>query len=101
MLGRRVVGSDIDTLAGMLSTVKCAPASPEAYARWRSRFDKRLERSFAAVETGWSRDLRPTPGETLEVGGLRLPLPGFTELNYWFPPRLLALLAAIAAEAHR
>lgn len=101
VLGRRVIGSDIDVLAGMLSTVKCTPASVEAYARWRARFRKRLERAFAAIRTGWSRDLRPVPGGTLEVGDLRLPLPAFPELNYWFPPQLVALLAAIAAEAHR
>ena len=101
VLGRRVVGSDVDVLAGMLSAVKCAPASADAYARWRARFGKRLERAFGAIEAGWSRAARPVPGETLEVGGLRLPLPAFPELNYWFPPRLIALLAAIAHEAHR
>ena len=101
VLGRCVTGSDIDVLAGMLSTVKCTPASKEAYARWRTRFGQRLERAFAAVEAGWSRELRPMPGDVLEVGGLRLPLPTFPELNYWFPPQLVALLAAIAAEAHR
>lgn len=101
VLGRHAVGSDIDVLAGMLSSVKCAPASPEAYARWRSRFVNRLARAFAAVETGWSRDVRPLPGTTLELNGFRLLLPTFPELNYWFPPRLIALLAAVAAEAHR
>jgi DNA modification methylase len=101
VLGRRVVGSDIDVLAGMLSGVKCAPASAGAYARWRARFSKRLERAFAAVKEGWSSDVRAVPGNTLEVGGLRLQLPAFPELNYWFPPQLVALLAAIAAEAHR
>jgi DNA modification methylase len=101
VLGRRVVGSDVDVLAGMLSEVKCAPASADAYARWRARFGKRLERAFAAVEVGWTPAVRPVPGTTLEVGGLRLELPAFPELNYWFPPQLVALLSAIAHEAHR
>lgn len=100
VLGRHAVGSDIDVLAGMLSTVKCMPASPEAYERWRSEFENRLERAFAAIEAEWSADLAPMPGETLEVGGLHLTLPSFPELNYWFPPQLIALLAAISAEAH-
>lgn len=101
VLGRRVVGGDIDVLAGMLSAVKCTPASADAYARWRARFSTRLERAFAALQSGWTRAVRPVPGETLKVGGLRLPLPTFPELNYWFPPQLVALLAAIANEAHR
>src|SRR3954462_10731907 len=96
VLGRRVIGSDIDVLAGMLSTIKCAPATPEAYARWRKRFESRLARAFAAIESSWSTTVHPVPGETLEIGGLRLALPEFAELNYWFPPRLIALLAAIA-----
>lgn len=100
-LGRRVIGSDIDVLAGMLSTVKCTPESADAYRRWRARFEKRLERAFAAIESARPHSVHPTPGETLEVGGLRLLLPAFPELNYWFPPRLVALLAAIAAEARR
>ena len=99
--GRRVVGSDVDVLAGMLSAVKCMPGTPEAYKRWRSRFRARLERSFAAVEVGWGPHLRPSPGTTFEVGGMVLQLPRFPELNYWFPPKLIALLATIAAEAHR
>jgi DNA modification methylase len=101
VLGRRVVGGDIDVLAGMLSSVKCTPSSEDAYGRWRARFDKRVERAFSAIERGWSRAATPVPGSILTVGGLRLPLPTFPELNYWFPPQLIALLAAIAVEAHR
>lgn len=101
VLGRRVVGSDIDVLAVMLSSVKCTPASPEGYASWRSRFTKRIERAFTAVGTRWSRDCRPKPGGVLSVGDLDLSIASFPKLNYWFPPQLVALLAAIAAEAHR
>lgn len=101
VLGRRVVGSDIDMLAGMLSAVKCTPASSESYQRWRVRFDKRLERAFATVAANWSPGTIPVPGETLTLGDLQLLLPAFPELNYWFPPQLIALLAAIAGEAHR
>lgn len=31
---------------------------------------------------------------------MKLSLPGFPELRYWFPPQLIAFLAAIAAAAH-
>jgi hypothetical protein len=59
VLGRRVVGSDINVLAGMLSSVKCRPACSEEYRRWRARFDKRLERAFATVSTHWSGAIKP------------------------------------------
>src|SRR5438552_3548157 len=73
LLGRRAIGSDIDVLAGMISRVKCAPASQVAYERWAARFEKRLERSFDAIVKGWwSRDSTPRPGELLKVGGLSL-----------------------------
>lgn len=101
MLRRRVVGGDIDVLAGMLSSIKCAPESEDAYRRWRSRFDNRVERAFEIIHAHWTPDARPTPGRILSVGHLQLQLPSFPELNYWFPPRLIALLAAIAAEAQR
>jgi DNA modification methylase len=101
MLSRRVVGSDIDVLAGMLSSIKCTPAPEDAYRRWRARFEGRLERAFATIDAHWPPKEAPTPGKTLSVGGLQFELPGFPELNYWFPPRLIALLAAIAAEARR
>jgi len=32
---------------------------------------------------------------------LKLPIPEFPELNYWFPPQLIVALAAVAAAAHR
>src|SRR6266705_1757878 len=84
MLRRHVVGSDVDVLAGMLSAVKCTPASGEAYQRWRSRFDKRIERAFTSIETHWPPLVAPTPGGRLRVGRVELSLPGFPELNYWF-----------------
>ncbi len=34
--GRRVVGADIDVLAGMLSDVKCFVRTHSDYKRWRS-----------------------------------------------------------------
>ena len=99
-LGRHVVGSDIDVLAGMLSSVKCTPASKPVYEAWRKRFDHRLISTFAAVTEGWHTGLVPKPGDLLQVGGFSLEIPGFPELNYWFPPQVIALLAAIAREAH-
>ena len=39
---RKLIGSDIDILAGMLSEVKCTPRSQENYAIWLRDFEKRL-----------------------------------------------------------
>ena len=101
LLGRRVVGSDIDVLAGMLSSLKCAPATPRAYAKWKAPFEKGLERAFSTIESDWPSASTPKPGGVFAVGGLKLQIPNFPELNYWFPPQLVALLAAVAEEAHR
>lgn len=99
VLRRRVVGSDIDVLAGMLSAAKCTPASRQTYATWHQAFDSSIEAALNAVAAVWQQSRRPTPGETLELGDIRLAIPSFPELTYWFPPRLIAFLAAIAAEA--
>jgi DNA modification methylase len=101
LLGRRVVGSDIDVLAGMLSTLKCSPATPEAYEEWQAPFERALERDFRAIDRQWSGAPTPKPGEEYNVAGLTLQIPSFPELNYWFPPQLVALLATISAQAHK
>ncbi|HEX2094534.1 MAG TPA: DNA methyltransferase [Longimicrobiaceae bacterium] len=98
---RVVVGSDIDVLAGMLSEVKCSPASPERYGAWRGAFAAELARTFEHIRARWPPTGRRIPGRTWKVGALELELPRFSELNYWFPPQLTAFLAAIAAAAHR
>ena len=100
MLRRRVVGSDIDVLAGMLSMMKCNPAPRAVYDAWQRSFYARVEHALETVVRGWPPEVAPTPGETIKVGALRLTLPSFPELNYWFPPQLTAFLAAIASEAH-
>ena len=99
--GRRVVGSDIDVLAGMLSSLKCSPATPRAYAEWKEPFEVALDRAFSRIESAWPGASTPKPGELFELGGLRLRIPSFPELNYWFPPQLIALLAAVSEEAHK
>jgi DNA methylase len=98
---RRVIGSDIDTLAGMLSEVKCAPLAPERYAEWRTQFAARLVEDFKAIARAWERHSLPRPGITWSSGSLRLPIPEFPELNYWFPPQVIIALAAVAEVAHR
>ena len=98
---RRVIGSDIDTLAGMLSEVKCTPLAPEHYAEWRAQFTARLAEDFKAIAQAWERRSLPRPGITWSSGSLKLPIPEFPELNYWFPPQLIVALAAVAAAAHR
>jgi DNA methylase len=98
---RRVIGSDIDTLAGMLSEVKCAPLAPERYAAWRASFVARLAHDFEVIARAWRQRSRPRPGSAWSIGSLRLRLPEFPELTYWFPPQVIAALSAIAAAAHR
>src|SRR5919109_5492003 len=69
---RRVIGSDIDTLAGMLSEVKCAPLAPERYAAWRAPFIARLASDFEAIARAWKRRPRPRPGTIWSIESLRL-----------------------------
>ena len=44
--------------------------------------------------------VRPQPGGQVSVGARIIKLPLFPELNYWFPPQLIAALATIAQLAH-
>src|SRR6266550_3742359 len=40
--GRKVVGSDIDALAGILTRLKCLPRSAQQYQPWRRDFAERV-----------------------------------------------------------
>src|SRR5438034_2120978 len=99
--GRRVVGGDIDVLAGMLSTVKCGPEEPGLYRAWRRRFVSELEDAFETIKRNWPPSAIPRPGSTWRVGRLALPLPSFPKLHYWFPPQVVAFLAAVSDVSHR
>jgi SAM-dependent methyltransferase len=99
--GRRVIGGDIDVLAGMLSEVKCSPFSPKRYTDWRRQFAARLVEDFAELARTWSPRPRPRPRATMLMGSLKLHIPEFPELNYWFPPQVIAALAVIAEAARR
>jgi DNA modification methylase len=98
---RKVIGADIDTLAGMLSEVKCAPYAPERYAQWRKQFVATLAKAFEEIARAWKPSSPPRPGTTWSLGSLELHIPEFPELNYWFPPQLTAALATIAETAHQ
>lgn len=97
---RKALGCDIDVLAGLLSEIKCSPLPPSRYKSWRRDFVGRLTESFAEIDRCWSADSRPKPGEVLKVGSLVLRIPAFPQLNYWFPPQLIAFLSAVAHTAH-
>jgi hypothetical protein len=97
--GRLAIGTDIDVLAGMLSEVKCQPRPPAKYDAWRSKFIERLSRDFAQIAASWPATSAPSPGDSWMVGTLRLLVPSFPELRYWFPPQLIAALATIANAA--
>lgn len=98
---RKVIGTDIDILAGMLSEVKCTPHAPEQYAAWRKKFVAKLTKAFEEIAQTWEPSSLPRPGTIWSLGSLELRLPKFPELNYWFPPQLTAALAAIAEAAHQ
>ncbi len=98
--GRKAVGADIDILAGMLSQVKCTPYSRDRYDSWRSEFAARLEDDFNEITRSWPPASTASPGLAWPLGRLRLPIPSFVELPYWFPPQLTAALAAVANAAH-
>jgi len=98
---RRVVGSDIDILAGMLSEIKCSPLSSGNYTSWRRRFGLSLSELFREIRTNWPPERSPRPGQLLHVGTLSLQIPQLSQLNYWFPPQLIAYLAVISQAAHR
>lgn len=82
---RRVIASDIDTLAGMLSEVKCVLLAPARYAEGRVQFASRLAADFEMI----ARPRRPRPllppGITWSIEALRLRIPEFPQLTYWFP----------------
>jgi DNA modification methylase len=98
---RRVTGTDIDTLAGMLSEVKCAPFAPSRYLQWRKQFAIRLAKAFREIAQAWKPTTTPQPGVTWSFGSLKLQIPQFPELNYWFSPQLVAALATIAEIARQ
>jgi DNA modification methylase len=98
---RHVVGSDIDVLAGMLSEIKCSPLPADNYKVWRRRFESTLRSLFEEISDNWPPERLPRPGRPLSIGSLNLPVAAFPQLNYWFPPQLIAYLAAIASAAHR
>jgi hypothetical protein len=95
------VGTDIDVLAGLLSEVKCSPLAPARYAAWRHRLAAQLADEFEALGRAWRPRPPPRPGTTWTIGALRLQMPPFPELAYWFPPQVIAALATIAQAAHR
>jgi hypothetical protein len=98
--GRRVVGGDVDVLAGLLSEVKCTPRARDEYADWRAAFERELEERFSQVTDSWPPSpQRPSHGTRWNVAGVPLEVPDFPQLNYWFPPQLTAFLATIADAA--
>jgi DNA modification methylase len=98
--GRKAVGADIDILAGMLSQAKCTPYSAERYDTWRKAFAARLKDDFNEIARSWPPASIAPLGTAWPLGRLQLPIPSFVELPYWFPPQLIAALAAVANAAH-
>src|SRR5207249_9531188 len=98
---RKCVGTDIDILAGMLSEIKCFPLSAKRYATWRTSFVDRITKMFVEIKDTWRPGTRPRPGSMWLLKSRELSIPGFPQLNYWFPPQLTVALAAIAEAARR
>jgi SAM-dependent methyltransferase len=97
---RKVTGSDIDLLAGMLSTVKCAPKAADCYRDWRTKFEQELRDRFSEIANTWDDSPRPRPGNSWKGKFREVKLPTFPQLMYWFPPQLSVALATIAQAAH-
>jgi DNA methylase len=77
---RWVIGSDIDTLAGILSEVKCAPLAPARYADWRVQFASRLAIDFEMIARTWRPRPLLCPGITWSIEALQLRIPEFPQL---------------------
>jgi hypothetical protein len=99
-LGRTVVGSDIDVLAGMISEVKCSARSTSQYQQWRKRFAAKLKNAFSEIERGWTSALTLRSGQIVTFQSIEFKLPALPIIEYWFPPQLRAALGAIAQVAH-
>jgi hypothetical protein len=97
---RKVIGSDIDLLAGMLSTVKCSPRAADCYKDWRTKFEQELRDRFSEIANNWDDSPRPRPGNSWKGNFREVRLPTFPQLMYWFPPQLSVALATIAQAAH-
>jgi DNA modification methylase len=98
---RQVIGIDVDPLAVMISEAKCTPFAPERYAAWRERFAARLVKDFEKLSRAWKPRPPPRPGTFWPIGSLKLPVPRFAEVNYWFPPLVIAALSTIAEAARQ
>src|SRR5437879_2726916 len=57
VLNRRAVGGDIDTLAGLLSEVKCDARPAHNYQQWRKRFSTKLAAEFREIERECKRSV--------------------------------------------
>ena len=97
---RKVTGSDIDILAGMLSTVKCGPKAADHYSKWRKYFEQELRDRFSEIAEAWASTAPPQPGSCWKGNAREVRLPQFPQLMYWFPPQLSVALATIAQAAH-
>jgi DNA modification methylase len=98
---RSAVGCDIDSLAGMLSVIKCDARPEQSYKRWRGQLLQKVRAALKEIETGWATAgaQRIEPGSVIRVGSLRLLIPVLSEIGYWFPPQTVAALAAISGAA--
>src|SRR5258708_4016260 len=96
---RSVAGSDIDLLAGMLTELKCRPRPINSYRKWRLDFAARIASAFEELEDGWRELAQVSPGTDVQIGSLRIHIPSFPELNYWFPPPFTISLPTIPAIA--
>src|SRR5438093_2409554 len=82
--GRRTVGADVDVLAGMLTEVKCRPRSRRQYDSWRAAFATRIGADFREIAGAWTRRTSMPLGTSWQLGALKLTVPSFPELPYWF-----------------
>lgn len=100
LTGRQAWGSDIDDLAALLSWTKTHPDSEKSYRAFSNQYQKTLFETFESIYQYMDHtELNVAGAEEVRVNGYRLDLPKFLPLTYWFPPRTVVGLAAIAKYA--
>jgi len=94
-LGRKCIVSDIDTLAGMLTRLKCTPLPQSDYDEWKTEYAAQLKERIARLKSAW-KDSFTTVGEFMLATDLHFEIPSFPQVRYWFPANVIAALATIS-----
>lgn len=81
----------------MLTHLKCNPRPTQRYQRWRAGFENDVASALDRINATWRSGRRFSPGEVVALAGCELEIPSFDQIAYWFPPQVIAALAAISS----